>query len=154
MASGEQRIKMGAGVVKVPVNASTVINVGDMVWLDSDDAKPASETTWSTNLAGTQAAFKAKCLGVSLHASANGDTNDILVAYGEHVAEFDCDSATFEIGGLVGPAKGSGNTIVNQKVATAVAGSAIGIVHQRVNPASTRVLVKVISPIMTQISIT
>ena len=154
MASGEQRIKHSTGVARVPVNSSTEIKVGDLVWLDGDDVKPASDTTWSTNLAGTQASFKGKCLGVSLQASANGDTNDILVAYGEHVAEFDCDSATFELGGLVGPAKGTGNTILNQKVVTAVAGSAIGIVHQRVNPASTRVLVRVISPIMTQISIT
>ena len=42
------------------VDSSTVIEIGDLLWLDTDDVKPASDLTWNTDLATTQADFASK----------------------------------------------------------------------------------------------
>jgi hypothetical protein len=89
---------------KVRVNSDTVIEAGDLVWLDTDDVKPASAFTWTTDLATTQGNFAAVFLGVAHQSSAEGETADISVDLSPlSVYEFDVDSATYEIGGLLGP---------------------------------------------------
>ena len=39
---------------KVRVDSGTVIEAGDLVWLDTNDAKPAKDFAWTTDLATTQ----------------------------------------------------------------------------------------------------
>lgn len=115
---------------KYAVDSGTVISRGDMVWLDTDDVKPASDFTWDTNIATTQANFAAKFLGVAMESSASGETTPISVdVSSQSVWEFDCASANFVAGGPVGPAKASGNALEDQKLVTAVAASSIGFVH-------------------------
>lgn len=131
------------------VDSSTVVAIGDIVILDTDDAKPASATTWDTNIATTQEAVHDKFLGVSDQRSRSGDTEGIRVNT-TGVFEFDCASATFELGALVGVAKTSGNGVENQKVvAVATANLAIGRVAQRYGSATTRVRVAIESVVMT-----
>lgn len=116
---------------KAAVASATVIAKGDMVWNSSGEVKPASDFTWNTNIATTQADFAALFLGVAMEASAAGSTTPITVDVGSiSVWEMDCASATFVAGGPVGPAKASGNALENQKLVTAVAASSIGRVHQ------------------------
>lgn len=89
---------------KVRVNSATVIEAGDLVWLDTDDVKPASDFTWTTDLATTQGNFAAVFLGVAHQSSAVGETADVSVDLSPlSVYEFDVDSATYEVGGLLGP---------------------------------------------------
>lgn len=131
------------------VDSATEIQVGDLVYLDTDDAKPASTSgLWSSNLATTQEAFHDKFLGVSDSRSLDGETRDIRVNT-SGVFEFDCAAATFELGDLVGPAKASGNALESQKVVK-VAGAqlAIGRVAKRYGSNTTRVEVEIISSVM------
>jgi hypothetical protein len=95
------------------VDSATVIAIGDLVILDTDDAKPASSVTWDTNIATTQEAFHDKFLGVSDKRSQSGETEQIRENT-SGIFEFDCASATFELGTLVGPAKASGDGLESQ----------------------------------------
>jgi hypothetical protein len=110
---------------KVRVDAQTVIEAGDLVWLDTDDAKPASAFSWTTNLATTQGNFAAKFLGVAHQPSAAGETAPISVDVSpDSVYEFDVATATYEIGTPLGPDESS-SALMNQKLETCVASSAI-----------------------------
>jgi hypothetical protein len=66
------------------------------------------------------------------------------------VFEFDCVSATHEVGDLMGADEHSGGTaLLNQTVVkVAAAGSAIGRCAKRANPAGARVLVDIVSAVM------
>ncbi|HWL09478.1 MAG TPA: hypothetical protein VNQ76_13805 [Planctomicrobium sp.] len=110
---------------KVRVDAPTVIEAGDLIWLDTDDAKPASAFAWSSNLATTQGNFAAKFLGVAHQPSAAGETAPISVDVSpDSVYEFDVASASYELGTALGPDESS-STLMNKQLETAVAASAI-----------------------------
>lgn len=113
------RLRFRSGQVqlrKVRVDAETVIEAGDLVWLDGDDAKPAADFPWDTNLATTQAAFAAVFLGVAHQQSQAGDTEPISVDVGPHsVYEFDVASAAYELGDALGPDESS-STLMNQQL--------------------------------------
>lgn len=97
------------------VDSATVIEIGDMLWQDTDDVKPASDYTWDTDLKTTRTQFAEDFVGVAFDASASGETDDIAV-YTRGTFVFECAAATFEIGDGVGPAKASGNALEDQKV--------------------------------------
>lgn len=110
---------------KVRVDANTVIEAGDLLWLDGDDAKPARQFAWDTNLATTQAAFAEKFLGVAHQQSRTGDVEPVSVDVSPHsVYEFDVSEGAYEVGQALGPA-GSAELLQNQQLAAAVAASAI-----------------------------
>ncbi|WP_459555404.1 hypothetical protein [Lacunimicrobium album] len=115
------RVRFRSGAVelrKVRVDAGTVIEAGDLVWLDTDDAKPASAFTWTTNLATTQGNFTAKFLGVAHQPSAAGETEPISVDVSPmSIYEFDVASAAYEVGGLLGPDEGT-SLLMNQQLET------------------------------------
>ena len=136
-----------------PVQASevltaTVIAIGDLVWLDTDDIKPASDVTWA-GLAQTQDDFQDKFLGVAAQRSRSGDTTDVRVNTTGTFA-FDCAAATFEEGDLVGPDDNAGGTALeNQKViAVTSEARAIGRVTKRYSSNTTSVLVRIVSTVM------
>jgi hypothetical protein len=144
--------------VIVPVDSATVIEIGDLVFMEVDDARPAGQDTnsdgtgdlWNTNLAVTQEAFHDKFLGVAMQRSRAGDVEPIRVAT-TGVFEYDAASGTYELGVLVAPDKAAGNNLLNQKL-VAVAGTlhnqAVGRVAKRVSPAGTKVLVDIQSTVM------
>lgn len=110
---------------KVRVDADTVIEAGDLVWLDTDDAKPASVFPWSTNLATTQANYAAKFLGVAHQPSAAGETAPISVDVSpDSVYEFDVSAAAYELGQPLGPDENA-SALMNQQLEAAVPAAAI-----------------------------
>lgn len=110
---------------KVRVDAETVIAAGDLVWLDTDDAKPASDFAWTTNLATTQGLFAARFLGIAHQSSAAGQTDPISVDVSStSVYEFDVAPAAYEVGQPLGPDENS-SALMNQQLEAAVAPSAI-----------------------------
>ena len=135
--------------VMLPVNSATVIEIGDLVWLDVDDAKPASAQADQGTEGANQQLFHDVFAGVAMQASANGDTQPIRVAT-TGVFEFDCLSTTLEVGDLMAPDENAaGNALLNQTVAKVVtANAAIGRCAKRVNPAGTRVLVDIVSSVL------
>ena len=136
--------------VVAAVDSATVIEIGDLVLLNTDDAKPASLQVDQGTKEGNQTAFAAIFLGVAMQRSQNGETAPIRVAT-TGVFEFDCASATFELGDMVGvDENAAGNALVNQQVVkVAAAKDAIGRVAKRQPAAGTSVLVDIRSTVMT-----
>ena len=134
--------RMGSNDLRLfAVDSGTVIARGDMLFLDTDDVKPASSFTWDTNIATTQTAFAVKFAGVAAEAHAAGVAGVISVDVSPlSVWEMDQASATAEVGGPLAPAKQSGNALENQKLVAAAASASIGRVHTRLASANTRVL--------------
>lgn len=107
---------------------------------------PASDQVWDTNLATTQTAFKLQFLGVAMARSQTGETAPLTVNTAA-VHEFDCASATFKNGDLVGPAKQSGNLLEDKKVvAVATTALAVGRVFGH-HTSVTKVLVEIFGTI-------
>jgi hypothetical protein len=134
--------------VMLPVDATTVVEIGDLIYLETDDARPASSQADQLTEAANQELFHDKFAGVAMQASRNGDTQPIRVATAG-VFEFDCLTATFEVGKLIGVDETAAGTALEKQVVAPVATTnlAIGRCAKRVNPAATRVLVDVVSTV-------
>ena len=136
--------------VVAAVDSATVIEIGDFVYQDTDDAKPASSQADQASETANQALFADNFLGVAMQRSRSGDTDPIRVA-ATGVFEFDCPSGTFELGDLVGVDEAaSGTALEDQQVApVAASGYAVARVAKRVATAATSVLVDIRSTVMT-----
>jgi hypothetical protein len=134
--------------VVAAVAAGTVIEIGDLLWQDTNNAKPAAMLADSGNKAANQETFVENFLGVAMSRSRQGDAAPVRVAT-TGVFEFPCPSETFELGDLMGPDSGAGTALVNQQ-AVKVSDSryAIGRAAKRQPTASTCVLIDIRSTIM------
>jgi hypothetical protein len=135
--------------VMMAVDSATVIEIGDLLLQDTDDAKPASAQTDQGTESANQQMFHDLFVGVAMQASRAGDTQPIRVAT-SGVFEFDCLSTTLEVGDLMGADEnGAGIALLNQTVAKVTnANAAIGRCAKRLNPAGTRVLVDIVSSVV------
>jgi hypothetical protein len=135
--------------VVLPVDSATVIEIGDLVYLDTDDVKPAASQADQSSESANQELFHDKFAGVAMQRSRAGDTDPVRVAT-SGVFEFGCASGTYEVGQLFGAEEQSNGTqLENQKVDdVSTANLAIGRCAKRVNPADTRVLVEIVSTVM------
>ena len=136
--------------VVAAVDAATVIEIGDLLWQDTDDAKPAASLTDQGTEAANQEALADAFLGVAMQRSRSGETAPVRVA-ATGVFEFDCPSGTFELGDMVGSDENTaGNALLNQQVAKVNESRyAIGRVAKRQSAATTAVLIDIRSTIMT-----
>ena len=136
--------------VVAAVDSGTVIEIGDLVLQDTDDAKSASVLADHGTETANQEAFAAIFLGVAMQRSRSGETAPIRVAT-TGVFEFDCASATFELGDMVGLDElAGGHALLNQQVAeVTLAKDAIARVAKRQPTAGTSVLVDIRSTVMT-----
>ena len=135
--------------VMAAVDSATVIEIGDLIYLDTDDGKPASSQADQGTKVANQQLFAEKFLGVAMQRSRAGDTDPIRVAT-TGVFEFDCTSGTFELGQHVGLEENSGgDALLNQQVAV-VSGSQYGIgrAAKRASSAAASVLIDICSTIM------
>lgn len=139
--------------VVMAVDSSTVIEIGDLVHLNTDDALPASSIddiggAGPANLAAAQEQLHDAFLGVAMQRSRDGDTTPIRIAT-RGVFELDAASATFEVGDLVGADDNSGATALENHKVIAVPGEnlALGRVARRVTAADTRVFVEIVGTI-------
>ncbi|MGD0519518.1 MAG: hypothetical protein ABSA26_18445 [Thermoguttaceae bacterium] len=132
------------------VDAATVIEIGDLVYQETDDARPASSQADQNTKEANQELFTSKFLGVAMQRSRAGDTAPIRVAT-TGVFEFDCPSGTFELGNLMGvDENAAGTALLNQQaVKVAQSNRAVGRVAKRESAATTGVLVDVCSTVMT-----
>jgi len=135
--------------VVAAVDSGTVIEIGDLLYQATDDARPASAQADQGNVAANQELFADSFLGVAMQRSRSGDTSPIRVAT-TGVFEFDCPENTFELGDLVGPDEVFGTTLTTQQVEPVSSSvCAIGRVARREASATTSVLVDVRSTVMT-----
>lgn len=143
--SSEQRFRHEGRYLAMAVDAATVIEAGDMLYLSTDDVHAAADFTWDTNLATTQASFKDLFVGIATQSHPAGVAGQILVMT-EGVFEMEAPSTAWHPGALVGPDKASGNALLSQTVETAVAASACGVVWDE--GTKTRVYVYFVSQLL------
>jgi hypothetical protein len=136
--------------VVAAVDSATEIAIGDLLYLDTSAAKPASSQADQATKTANQQLFADTFLGVAMQRSPAGDSNPIRVAT-TGVFEYDCASATFELGDLVGADENAaGDALLPQQVAKVAASKyAVARVAKRVAAAAASVLVDVRSTIMT-----
>ena len=138
--------------VVAAVNAATVIEIGDLLWQDVDNAKPASALAGQGDKAVLQEAFAFKFLGVAMQRSRAGETAPLRVAT-TGVFEMDCPASTFELGDMVGPdatVPPAGSSLLCQQVVkVAQSAGAVGRVARRAAVSATSVLVDIRSTVMT-----
>ncbi len=135
--------------VMLPVDSTTVIEIGDLLYLVTDDVRPAANQADQGTKGSNQQLFHDNFAGVAMQASRDGDTQPIRVAT-TGVFEFDCVSTTLEVGDLIGADENvAGTALLNGTVAkVTTADSAIGRCAKRLNPAGTRVLVDIVSSML------
>lgn len=151
--SAPQFLYGDAALVSATIATAKATASGDLVGMSAGTLVRAEDTTWDTDLATTQTAFAALFLGASAQTKTsttvarvfgNSQDNVIEVATGG-VWEYDCASATFEIGDFVGPAKDTGNALLSNKVVKVTTeAKAIGRVVER-GTSITRVKFKLLS---------
>ena len=132
-------------VVHVAVDSATEIRAGDAVFLDGDDAKPASAEAWSIDLATTQAAFADHFLGIAQadHPANSGAVADFPVDISPwSVYEMDCANETHEVGDTLGMDQSTGNSLEAAKLEKAVAASSCFRCLRRNPTASSTVYVR------------
>jgi len=135
--------------VQMAVDSATVIEIGDMIYLDLDDAKPAGSQTDQGTRTANQQLFHDNFAGVAMQASRAGETQPIRVAT-SGVFEFDCVSTTLEVGDMLGPDENvAGTALLNGTVIKVTAATnAVGRCAKRLNPAGTHVLVDIVSSML------
>lgn len=123
----------GRGVfdtLNCPTPASTAINSGDLLWLNSGVATPASSFTWTTNLAGTQPGFRQLFLGVANEDKSVLDvsTRSIQVIT-RGIFVFPCAAlgGALHIGSFVGPDKDANNNSLALQTLANVATNTLSI---------------------------
>ncbi len=134
--------------VMMPVDADIPIEIGDLVYLETDDVRPAGVLEAEETLAATQESFHDKFVGVAMQCSPVGVSDPIRVAT-TGVFEFDCAAATFDVGDFLGGNDAGGGELDNQLVdEVATPNLAVGRCVKRVSPAGTKVLVDVVSTLV------
>jgi len=134
------------------VATATPLAIGDLLAQVTGNLIPAASFTWTTDLPTTQTAFALAFMGVSAQRKdaamvrIPGNSTDNTVRSSSGIWEYDCASATFNVGDLVGPAKDTGlNLLSASVVAVASLALAIGRVAEPVIVAGTRVRVEILS---------
>lgn len=134
--------------VVLPVDSATAIEIGDLVYLATDDARPASSQADQGTEVANQELFHDNFAGVAMQRSRAGDTQPIRVAT-TGVFEFVCPSGTFEVGALVGVDEATSGTALEDQQVAAVAtpNLAVGRCAKRVAAADTKVLIEIVGTI-------
>lgn len=101
--------------VVAAVAAETAVEIGDLVWQDTDQAKPASLLPDQGGESANQERFADRFLGVAMQRSPAGQDRPIRAAT-TGVFEFECPATDFELGDWVGPAGATGGGLQNQRV--------------------------------------
>ena len=135
--------------VTMAVDAKTVIEHGDLLYLVIDDCRPASSQTDQGTLAGNQELFSDRFLGVAMTPSSKGRTAAIRIAT-TGVFEFDCAGDQFEVGDYIGAVEsGVRDALLDQQVVKVSKSKyAIGRAFRREPASVTSILVDVRSTVM------
>ncbi|MCG8448909.1 MAG: DUF2190 family protein [Pirellulales bacterium] len=135
--------------VVLPVLTGFVVNIGDLLYLDGNNVKPAANQPNQGTVDANQELFHDNFVGVAMQASTGDQSENVRIAT-SGVFEYDCASATFEVGDLLGSADdGSGTALEGQiVVAVATPNLAVGRCVKQVSPAGTKVLVDIVSTVV------
>lgn len=136
--------------VTASFDGSLAVDLYDFLFLDTDDAKPASQLADTGTELGNQQAFGPVFLGVAGEAKLAADGSGDIRVLTDVQAEYDCASDTFELGDLVTVDEAASGTELESRklVKTADTTAAIGHVVKREPAATTRVQVRLMSNVV------
>lgn len=143
-----QRHRSGPGLIReYPVDASVAMEIGDLCFVDTDDVKPAGYIPLGTTAALTQDAFHDLFIGVAASAHDANDTKvtkaRIITPSPDDVFEFDCVSAAYNIGTLVGISTTGASLPQPQKLTSVGSeGTAVGYVDGQYPAGTTKIMVR------------
>lgn len=137
-------------VVDAAFDGSLAVEIGDLIFHDTNDAKPASSQADQGSEAANQAAFAPRFLGVAVERKLSTDAAGTLQVAVDVIREYACVASAFEIGDWVTVDEAaSGTALENQKlVKTTDPSLAIGYVIKRYGSAVTTVLVRLMSNVL------
>lgn len=137
-------------VVDAAFDGSIAVEIGDLIFHDTNDAKPASSQADQGSEAANQAAFVPRFLGVAVERKLSTDAAGTLQVAVDVIREYACVASAFEIGDWVTVDEAaSGTALENQKlVKTTDPSLAIGYVIKRYGSAVTTVLVRLMSNVL------
>ena len=120
--------------VVAKVDSNTVIKIGDLLYLSDNKAVPAANMTF---------------LGVAMQHSGAGESAPIRIST-SGIFEFECPSAVYELGDLVGIYVNTTDSVLENQMLTKVSSTAcaIGRVWRYQSVATTSILVYLNSTIM------
>ena len=135
--------------VMLPVQAGVVVKIGDLVYLDSGQAYPASNLPDQGSLPANQQAFHDTFVGVAMQCTSGTTTETIRIAT-SGVFEFASAPATYELGDLIGTTEDSAGTqLESQTVAgVTVENFALGRCVKQAPAGSEKVLVDIVSTVV------
>lgn len=128
-------------------DGSIAVAKNDLMYHDTNDAKPASSQADGGSEGANQTTFASKFAGVAAESKGSTAAAGTIAVKPDWIGEIDCSSNTFEIGDKVAACEQSNGTqLENQKVKKTGNGpDAIGYCIKRVASAATRVRVRLIS---------
>lgn len=139
---------VGEYVIEVPADASLGIDIGDLMYYDSNDAKPASSQADQLSEPKNQLVFAQNFLGIANSARLSSDTvAGVVRVQVDGYYEFTVTSATFEPGDYVGADEvTAGTSLEDQSVKkVTLPHLAIGVVVERYSAATTSVWCRLMS---------
>lgn len=129
-------------------DASLQIDIGDLLYLDTDDAKPASSQADQLSETLNQALFAKNFAGVAISSRQSTESSaGVVRVQTDGLIELPCVSSTFEIGEYVGADEASnGTSLEDQQVRKVTSrGLAIARVVKRYASATTKVWVELMN---------
>lgn len=135
--------------VMLPFLAGTVIEIGDLLYLEGGNVKPASSQTDQGTLALNQGTFHDNFIGVAMQCTTGATAETIRVST-TGVFEFSCLSATFGVGDLLGSTEdGTGGALESQIViSVATENLALGRCVKQTASGSEQVFVDIVSTVV------
>ncbi len=135
--------------IVVAVDATTVIEIGDALWLDTDDAKPAASLADAGTTAMTQEAFHDVFLGIALQQHRSTDPAGDIAIGTTGIFEFISVSATYQPGTRVGMHTPVADGILTNQTVVTVATDPLSIGRVvRLATTATRVFVAITSTVI------
>lgn len=137
----------------VAVDDATEIDAGDLLFLDTDDAKPASDQADQTGEPANQRLFAQKFMGAAAGGKLSTETwiDKILVDFDlDAEREYDCVSEVHEVGDLMGVDEAASGTALENKKLVKVTDEALAIakIVRKDAAATTKCRVKFIKSIL------
>jgi len=135
--------------VMLPVQLGYVIEIGDLLYLDGGNIKPASSQLDQGTLATNQETFHDNFVGVAMQCSPGTSAETLRVAT-SGVFEFPSLPAAFEVGELIGSTEeGTGGQLETQVViGVAAENLALGRCVKQAAAGSKKVLVDIVSTVV------
>ncbi len=135
--------------VMLPVLTGYVIEIGDLLYLDGGNVKPASSQTDQGTLTANQETFHDNFIGVAMQCTPGDSAETIRIAT-SGVFEFSCLSATYEVGDLIGSTEeGTGGQLEAQVViGVAAENLALGRCVKQAASATENVLLDIVSTVV------